>query len=696
LAVILLQAIVPPGRRPLILFRHSRFAKSMKILLIEDNSDTRRNLRQLIEKRGHEVTACANVEKAEEELTRNSFPFLILDWMLPGKSGLDLCRDIRSRPDGDEMFILLVTGRTNTEDLEQALSAGANDYLTKPLSAAHLDVRLSVAERQIQELQERNRGRIALLEAAERMSDILENTSDGFFALDRNGNFTYLNAEAEKTFGLTRDQLFGQNFAEKVPQLAERLFAENYQQVVTRQIAAKFETISLDGHTWYEFQIHPSADGASIFFRDITERRRIEAEHLTTCKLESLGTLAGGIAHDLNNVLTVISGNIGLAQLESPAHCGNLLSFLAKAGQAAQQAARLSSQLLTFSKGGAPFKKVASLAELLQRATEFSLHGSNLRSALEIEDHLGRVEMDTAQVEQVINALILNAREAMPNGGAVAISAENFRIDGQSTLPLAAGRYLKISIADNGPGVAREVAAKVFDPYFTTKQTGSGLGLAISYSIIKKHGGFLHLENNSPEGATFTFYLPAIHGRVTSDPFQPNDDKIDLQQPRVLVMDDEAPIRELTAQLLETMGYEVTAAPDGSEAIRLYERALRQGNVFKAVILDATVRGGLGGVETIARLRELDPDVKAIICSGYSDAAAISEFLTCGFRDALPKPFTRRELAEALARTTSTGLTKAAPLETVAAVTPATRSLGPQPRGSFFSSSTKAVAPPGS
>lgn len=621
----------------------------MRILLIEDHADSRRNLRRLIEQRGHEVVACASAEEAEAEIAKGErFPFLILDWMLPGKSGIDLCRDLRARPNGDEMYILLVTARANLEDLEQALASGANDYLTKPLDARRLSVRLSVAERHIIGLEERFHARAALQESARRMTDILEKTSDGFFALDTDWNFTYLNAEAEVMLGAGRDSLLGQNLWTKFPELAGTVFEENYRGVMRDQVAIEFEALDPQGKIWFEVHSYPSGGGISVFFRDITERKRMADERLTTSKLESLGTLAGGIAHDLNNILTVISGNIGLAQLEAPNHNGNLLSFLAKAGQAAQHAARLSSQLLTFSKGGAPLKKVASVADLLQHAAEFSLHGSNLRSAIEIEDHLGKAEIDVAQVEQVLNALIINAREAMPNGGSLQLSAENIQINEKSALPLEHGRYIKIAVADHGPGVPPDLAAKIFDPYFTTKETSSGLGLAISYSIIRKHGGFLHLESNSPAGATFTFYLPAARGKVLNDPLLPNERPFQFNHQRVLVMDDESAIRELTSQLLATMGYEVTAVPDGSEAIRIYERAARKGEHFRAVILDATVRGGLGGVETIARLRSIDPDVNAIICSGYADEAALSEFLSYGFRGALPKPFTRRELADAL------------------------------------------------
>lgn len=620
----------------------------MKILLIEDHPDSRRNLRMLIEKRGHEVVACASAEEAEIELAREKFPFLILDWMLPGKSGVDLCRDLRAQPNGDEMYILLVTARSDAEDLEQALAAGANDYLTKPLDARRLGVRLSVAERHIRELEERNHARIALQESARRMTDILEKTSDGFFAVDTDWNFTYLNAEAEVMLGRKRETLLGKNLWTNFPALTGTIFEENYRKVMREQVAMEFEAFGGEGSAWYEVHSYPSGGGISVFFRDITERKQAEDERLTTSKLESLGTLAGGIAHDLNNILTVISGNIGLAQLDAPSHSGNLLSFLAKAGQAAQHAARLSSQLLTFSKGGSPLKRVASVANLLQHAAEFSLHGSKLRASVEIEDHLGKAEIDAAQVEQVVNALMINAREAMPNGGLVELCAENVQLDEKSGLPLASGRYIRVAITDHGPGVAPDLVGKIFDPYFTTKSSSSGLGLAISYSIIRKHGGFLHLEKNSPAGATFAFYLPATSGKLVHDPLQPNDNSSSYHHQRILVMDDESAIRELTSELLSTMGYEVTAVPDGSEAVRIYERAARKGENFRAVILDATVRGGLGGVETIERLRSIDPEVKAIICSGYSDEAALSEFLSYGFRGALPKPFTRRELSDAL------------------------------------------------
>jgi len=627
----------------------------MRILLVEDHPESRRTLQRLIERRGHEVIAVGSAEEAETELAKGAFPFLILDWMLPGKSGVELCRELRSRPDGDEFFILLVTARDDTQDLEEALEAGANDYLVKPLDSALLKVRLSVAERRVRALIERNQARAELREAVGKMTDILEKTSDGFFALDADWKFTFVNRQAEKLLDRRRKDLIGRDLWTEFPESNGEPFEKNYRRAMSEQVAVEFEASDASGQVWLEMLAYPSGGGISVFLRDVTDRKRVEAERLTTSKLESLGTLAGGIAHDLNNILTVISGNIGLAQIEAPENSVSLLSFLTRAGEAAQQAAQLSNQLLTFSKGGAPLKRIASISALVAQAAEFSLHGSNLRAELDIPSDLWQAAVDPGQIEQVMNALIINAREAMPRGGAVRVSASNVEVDVNSELPIRPGRYVKVQIADNDGGIDPRAITKIFDPYFTTKPGATGLGLSISYSVVKKHGGLLHLESTSPAGSTFAFYLPATEGEPqTLEPPLPTK-VFNFSHQRVLVMDDEAAIRDLTSELLGTLGYQVTTVPDGAEALKTYEEAMRSGENFQAIILDATIRGGMGGVATIERLRDLDPNVTAIICSGYSDEAALSEFLTYGFRAALPKPFTRHELANVLRRAFESG-----------------------------------------
>ena len=626
----------------------------MRILLVEDHAESRRSLQKLIERRGHEVVAVESVEQAEIELARRPFPFLILDWMLPGKSGIDLCRELRAKPHGDELFILLVTARDDAADLEQALEAGANDYLTKPLDSARLNVRLSVAERRIRALNDRIQARAELQETVRKMTDILEKTSDGFFAVDREWKFTFVNPQAEKLLERRREDLIGKDVWMEFPQFKRDAFEKNYRRAMSEQVAVEFEASDAGGQVWLELLAYPSGGGVSVFLRDVTERKRGEAERLTTSKLESLGTLAGGIAHDLNNILTVISGNIGVAQIEAPVNATGLLSSLSKAAHAAQHAAQLSNQLLTFSKGGAPLKRVVSIADLVSQAAEFSLHGSSLWAELDIPADLWRAGVDPAQIEQVVNALIINAREAMPDGGSICISVRNIELDDAAGIALPAGRYVKVQVTDYGGGIDARSKAKIFDPYFTTKPSASGLGLSISYSVIKKHGGLLLLESTSRTGSTFSFYLPATDAEPTALEPILADQTFNFVQQRVLVMDDEAAIRDITSELLETLGYNVTTVPDGAEALKTYEQAMRRGENFQAVILDATIRGGMGGVATIERLRDIDPKVTAIICSGYSDEAALAEFLAYGFQAALPKPFTRHELANVLQRALET------------------------------------------
>src|SRR5437016_6892546 len=539
----------------------------MRILLVEDHPESRRTLQRLIERRGHEVVAVDNAEEAELELRKQPFSFLILDWMLPGKSGVELCQELRAAPKGEELFILLVTARDDAQDLERALEAGANDYLIKPLDPARLNVRLSVAERRIRALAERNQARAELQEAVRKMTDILEKTSDGFFAVDRDWKFTFVNRQAEKLLDRHREDLIGKDFWVELPEFTREAFEKNYRRAMSEQVAVEFEAGDTSGKVWFELLAYPSGGGVSVFLRDVTDRKRVEEERLTTGKLESLGTLAGGIAHYLNNILTVISGNIGLAQIEAPADSANLLSFLSRAGEAAQQAAQLSSQLLTFSKGGTPLKRVASISDLVTQAAEFSLHGSNLRADIYVADDLWRSAVDPTQIEQVINALVINAREAMPQGGTVRVSADNIEIEANSGIPIRAGRYVKVQVADTGGGIDANSVTKIFDPYFTTKPSASGLGLSISYSVVKKHGGFLQLEETSPAGSTFAFYLPATAAEPQMSQPALATEIFNFNHQRVLVMDDEAAIRELTSELLGTLGYQVTAVPDGGGAL---------------------------------------------------------------------------------------------------------------------------------
>jgi two-component system, cell cycle sensor histidine kinase and response regulator CckA len=381
--------------------------------------------------------------------------------------------------------------------------------------------------------------------------------------------------------------------------------------------------------------------------RDISEKRRIDAEMQRAQKLESLGLLAGGIAHDFNNLLTGILGNISLGLMHTEQSQSSLERFEA-ALRAGRQAQDLTNQLLTFSTGGAPIKKAGSLGQLIEDCASFVLRGSNVRCECSISKDLWAIEMDAGQVSQVVNNLLINAIDSMPRGGPVLIRASNFIVRGEMKLPLEPGRYVRTSISDRGHGIKKEIIRKIFDPYFTTKKKGNGLGLSTSYFIIKKHGGLITLRTKVGVGTTFSFFLPAA--QLNSMPSEETEKLLIRGRGKVLLMDDEEIIRELSGQILKILGYEVTFATTGQEAIQLCRDEADRGQYFDAAILDLTVRGGMGGQETLQKLLEIDPGLKAIASSGYANSLVMSDHAQYGFKAVLKKPYDAIKMGEVLDR----------------------------------------------
>ncbi len=377
--------------------------------------------------------------------------------------------------------------------------------------------------------------------------------------------------------------------------------------------------------------------------KDVSDRKRMDDELLKTHKLESLGTLAGGIAHDFNNLLTGILGNISVVQ-DQKELSEKSQSRLQDAAKAANRAQDLTRQLSTFSKGGAPIKTTASISQLLTDCTGFMLRGTNVRGRFSIPAGLWHVDMDAGQISQVIDNLIINACQAMPNGGPVLVRASNVVVRKKHHLPLHEGRYVRVSIADQGSGIPKEHLRKIFDPYFTTKDKGSGLGLATSYSIIKRHGGLITVRSKVGVGTTFYFFLPASSNQSAQSHETAPGDKRD--KGRILVMDDEELIRTLAKELLALHGYEVDTARDGSEALKLYRRAMGAGKPYDLVVMDLTIPGGMGGKQAIAEMIQLDPNVKAIVSSGYSNDPVMSDYESHGFKAVLPKPYDGRQMCE--------------------------------------------------
>ncbi len=364
-------------------------------------------------------------------------------------------------------------------------------------------------------------------------------------------------------------------------------------------------------------------------------------------KLESLGVLAGGIAHDFNNLLTAIMANVNLASIQmNPGD--KLAERMAEAEKACLRAQDLTQQLLTFARGGAPVRKITPLVNIITETAQFALRGTNVKAAFNVQSDLASVDVDPGQISQAINNLVLNAAQAMPEGGLITVSATNVRLSDEGLLPLSAGDYVMISILDQGIGIPKEHLRKIFDPYFTTKQKGSGLGLAVTYSIISRHSGHITVESEPGMGTSFHLYLPAAAVQAVQQ--DQSDGPLARGKGRVLVMDDEEMVCAIAAEILRELGYEVSTARDGREALALYHAARENGIRFDLVIMDLTIPGGMGGREAVKKLLEADPGARAIVSSGYSNDPIMSEFRDYGFRGVITKPYRVGDLSTAVHR----------------------------------------------
>lgn len=380
---------------------------------------------------------------------------------------------------------------------------------------------------------------------------------------------------------------------------------------------------------------------------EIRERKWFEEELIKAQKLESLGILAGGLAHDFNNMLTAILGNLTLAMLDLD-RTATVFRSLETAETAALRAQDLTKQLLTFARGGAPVKRTVAIGELVRDSVAFALRGSRVKHDISLQDGLWPVEADEGQLVQVMHNLVINADHAMPQGGTISARCENCVLNDNEAPSVARGKYVRIIVRDRGMGIPEDHLLKIFDPYFTTKQKGSGLGLATAYSVIQKHGGRIFAESTLGAGATFTILLPASDAVMASG--KPVENIIPTGEGKILVMDDEADIRLTACDVLERLGYRAMHAADGESAIKLYREAFHAGDPFQAVIMDLTIPGGMGGAETLQLLRELDPRVKGIVSSGYSNDPVMAEYKKYGFADVVAKPYRVRELGEAVFR----------------------------------------------
>ncbi len=496
-----------------------------------------------------------------------------------------------------------------------------------------------------------------LAEEKERLAVTLHSIGDGVITTDRDGRVLLLNKVAEELTGWRQAESVGQPLA-SVFHIVDAKTREPRESPVARVLKSG-GIIGLDAQTVLvardgtERMVADSGApirdrngdviGTVLVFRDITEEQKMQEDLQKAQKLESIGLLAGGIAHDFNNILTAILGNMSLAKMYSQPG-DKVCEVLTEAEKAFWRARDLTQQLLTFSKGGAPIKKAASIAELLTDTTAFVLRGTNVRCEFSIDADLWPATFDIGQISQVINNLVINAQQAMPHGGVIAIRAKNVHIGSRQVLPLKRGRYIRFEVEDEGVGIAKEHLPRIFDPYFTTKQTGSGLGLATSYSIIRKHDGHIDVKSTVGQGSLFCIYLPAEGDGASTRDSRPSR-AIDGTG-KVLLMDDEETVCRVGMEILKRLGYSVESSRDGAEMLARYEAARQVGEPFDLVIMDLTIPGGMGGKEAIAQLMELDPTAKAIVSSGYFNDPVMADHAKFGFLGVIAKPYKVEELAE--------------------------------------------------
>ncbi len=499
-----------------------------------------------------------------------------------------------------------------------------------------------------------------LKESEEKYKKLAESNPAGI-AVHVKGKIVYVNRAGLKILGAKdEDEIIGKNIIDFVHSDSLDLVLSRMNETYT--IKDPIETIherllKIDG-TKFDAAVNgfnidwDNKKAILVTFLDITREKRLEEEKLKLERemaylkqLENLGLLAGGIAHDFNNYLMIIMGNISLAKLFIKNN-NKALSKLEHAEKAVKNAQNLTQKLLTFSKGGKPIKEVFDITELIKDSVQFILSGSNIEYELITDNNLWEVKADKGQINQVIQNIIINSKEAMPSGGKINIKLENYK-NRDGDIVLKKGNYVKITIKDTGIGIPQEYIKKIFTPYFTTKKAGSGLGLSIVYSIVKNHKGFIRFNPDIRNGAECEIYLPAIKTKNGVIKKRKNH-KTSEGKRKILVMDDEEDIRNLLYDMLEMLGYKVFLSSKGEEAIDIYNKEMKTGSKIDIVILDLTIVGGKGGKETIKDLKKRDPDVKAIVTSGYSNDPVISNYKKYGFLNYLKKPYNLEELKNVL------------------------------------------------
>ncbi|MEW6527619.1 MAG: PAS domain S-box protein, partial [Spirochaetota bacterium] len=496
-----------------------------------------------------------------------------------------------------------------------------------------------------------------LEEESERLHATLRSIYDGVVATDLHGTIILANDKALKLAGKSSDEIIGrlfnsiftfyyvttgEEFKNPVNEILRYGELDTSGFALTLQSSDKDVIVELSGAPIY---VEGNIIGTVIVIHDITGQYWLEKEIQKISKLESLSILAGGIAHDFNNLLTSIIGNLSILKVKLT-DIELYQKYIERIENAAQRAADLTKQLLTFSKGGEPIKEVTSLEQVIRDTAQFVLSGSSVRCNFEIQPDMWNCEVDVGQMSQVFQNLIINAAQSMPKGGVITIKTENVVYDGTQQKPLLPGNYIRITVKDEGIGIPKENLSRIFDPFFTTKERGSGLGLATSFSIIKRHGGHIEVHSEVDKGSEFIIYLHATEKSIHNH----KDHESHIAPPggRILLMDDDFTIYEVASHMLDIYGFEVDWVETGEKAIVKYKASITSGNPYDLIIMDLTVPGAMGGVQAVQEILEINPGAKVIVSSGYSNDPVMSHFKEYGFKGVIAKPYKIEEIIKVI------------------------------------------------
>jgi PAS domain S-box-containing protein len=620
---------------------------------MEDDPGLSQLMQKRLQRQGYQVVIAGNGEEGLALARKESYDLLVVDYNMPFLGGLEVIRTLIAS--GSAVPMIMVTGEGNESVAVEAIKVGAADYIVKDVELRFLELLPSVIHQALyrqQLLIDRKRMEEQVRQSEERYRNLFENNPHPMWVFDiETHRFLAANDAAVRHYGYSREEFLAMSLKDIRPDDEIPRFLEASSGFGADGIQSElWQHRKKDGTILYvEIVSHPIVFGDRrarlSLITDITARKKIEEELMRAQKLESVGTLAGGLAHDFNNLLTGIIANVSLARYD--ARDGKDVSeHLAAAEKATERAQRLTHQLLTFARGGAPVKRPFAVAELVRDMTFFALRGSRCKPEFSIPADLWPVEGDEGQLSQVITSLLSNADNAMPSGGTIRIACRNIRIEHDNQLPLPNRCFVVVTVADDGVGIPNEHLEKIFDPYFTTKDRSSGLGLATAYSIIKRHDGHITAESSPGSGSRFTVYLPSPGVAAASDARREMTASPTAETGRVLIMDDEEMIRDVAGKILSRLGYEVNFARDGAEALSLYQQAHAEGKPYGAVIMDLTIPGGMGGKETVERIRRIDPSVRAIVSSGYSDDPIMAEYENHGFCGVVCKPYSIKVLGD--------------------------------------------------